>query len=70
MIERNFILSFSPGLSVIMAMTFSGEWIAIILLEFGVPYGAWIGVGIGVIVVFTVFAAVYTRLDSVYGDRL
>lgn len=69
-IERNFIVSFLLGLGVIMAMAVVGERLAIGLLEYGVPYGEWIGVAVGAIAVFIAFAAVYTRFDSVYGDRL
>ena len=69
-IERNFVVSFLLGLGVIMMMAFVGERLVIGLLEYGVPYGEWIGVGIGAIAVFIAFAAVYTRFDSVYGDRL
>lgn len=69
-IERNFVASFLLVLSVIMMMAFVGERLAIGLSEYGVPYGAWIGVGIGATAVFIAFAAVCTRSDSVYGDRL
>gem|GEM_PF-4981973 len=50
-----------------MMMVFVGERLAIGLLEYGVPYGEWIGVGVGAIAVFVAFAAVYTRFDSVRG---
>lgn len=53
-----------------MMMAFVGERLAIGLSEYGVPYGAWIGVGIGATAVFIAFAAVCIRSDSVYGDRL
>ena len=53
-----------------MMMAFVGEQLAIGLLEYGVPYGEWIGVGVEAITVFIAFAAVYTRFNSVYGDRL
>ncbi len=69
-IERDPVVSFLLGLGVIMMMAFVGEQLATVLLEYGVPYGEWIGVGVGAIAVFIAFAAVYTRFDSVYGDRL
>jgi tellurite resistance protein TehA-like permease len=61
-------VSFLPGLGVIMKMACVGEGVVLGLLEYGVPYGEWIGVGIGAIAVFIAFAAVYTRFDSVYGN--
>ena len=63
-------MSFPLGLGVIMMMAFVGEQLVIGLLEYSVPYGEWIGVGIGAITGFITFTAVYTRLNSVYGDRL
>jgi len=69
-IERNFAVRFLLGLGVIMTMAFVGERLAIVLLEYSVPYGEWIGVAVGAIAVFITFAAMYTRFDSVYGDRL
>jgi len=69
-IERYFVVRILLGLGVIMAMAFVGERLAIGLLEYGVPYGEWIGVAVGAITVFIIFSAVYTRFDSVYGDRL
>lgn len=69
-IERNFVVSFLLGLGVIMTMAFVGERLAIVLLEYSVPYGEWIGVTVGAIAVFITFAAMYTRFNSVYGDRV
>ncbi|ELZ10280.1 hypothetical protein [Natrialba aegyptia] len=69
-VERNFAVRFLLGFGVIMAMAVVGERLGIGLLEYGVPYGDWIGVAVGAIGVFIAFAAVYTRFDSVYEDRL
>lgn len=69
-IEQNFVVSFLLELGVIMMMAFVGEQLTIGLLEYGVSYGEWIGVGVEAITVFIAFAAVYTRFDSVYGDKL
>ncbi|MFP8954486.1 hypothetical protein ACLI4Z_16180 [Natrialbaceae archaeon A-arb3/5] len=68
-VERNFAVSFLLGLGVIMAMAFVGERLALVLLDYGVPYGDWIGVAVGTVLVFTAFTALYTRLDSIAGER-
>lgn len=64
-VERNFIVSFVLGLGVIMAMAFVGERIALVLLDYGIPYAEWIGVAIGIVVVFTAFVLLYSRYDRI-----
>ncbi|ELY40452.1 hypothetical protein C496_11403 [Natronorubrum tibetense GA33] len=64
-IERNFIVRFFVGLGVILMMAYVGEQLGLLLLAYGFPYGGWVGVAIGMIVVFIAFAAVYTLYCSI-----
>lgn len=65
-IEDNFGLSFILGFGVLFAMAFVGQAIGMLLLELGVPYARWIGVSIGIIVVFVAFVVLYRRYDAAH----
>lgn len=67
-VEDNFVVSFLLGLGVLLAMALVGQGIGLLLLALGVPYARWVGVAIGIAVVFTAFIVVYGRYDSMY-DR-
>lgn len=64
-VERNFVVQFFVGLAVILMMAYVGEQLGLLLLDYGFPYGGWVGVAIGMIVVFIAFAAVYTLYCSI-----
>lgn len=63
-IERNFVVRFFVGLGVILTMAYVGEQLGLLLLGYGYPYGGWIGVAIGMVVVFIAFSAMYTLYCS------
>jgi len=62
-VERNPITRFLFGLVVIAAMMVGGRIVGEGFLALGVPYGDWIGVGVGAVVVFVVVAVLYSRSE-------
>ena len=63
-IEDSFLASFFLGLGVLFAMAIVGEAIGTLFLDLGVPYARWVGVSVGIIVVFVAFVVLYRRYDS------
>ncbi|WP_049926181.1 hypothetical protein [Halopiger goleimassiliensis] len=63
-VERNFVLRFALGMAVFLTMAYVGKLFGRALLAYGVPYGDWIGVGVGAVAVFVVFSIGYTRLTA------
>jgi hypothetical protein len=62
-IEQNPLTRFVFGLLVIAAMMLGGRVVGEGFLALGVPYGDWIGVGVGAILVFVVVAVLYSRSE-------
>ncbi|MFC6615887.1 hypothetical protein ACFQAS_13180 [Halopenitus salinus] len=65
-VENNFITRFILGFAVIIAMMIGGRAVGGVLISADIPYGDWIGVAIGAIAVFGVFAVLYQRYDESY----
>jgi tetrahydromethanopterin S-methyltransferase subunit C len=61
-IEDTFVARLFLGLLVIAAMFAGGGALAQVLLALGVPFGDWIGAGVGALAVFLGFAVLYNRL--------
>jgi multidrug transporter EmrE-like cation transporter len=52
---------FLQGLAIFAAMSLGGLVVGSLLLELGVPYARWVGVGLGALAVFAVVAFLYQR---------
>ena len=63
-VEANFVTRFLLGTAVLLAMVLGGGAVGQLFLNRGVPYGDWLGTGLGMIVVFAVFAVLYQRYDA------
>ncbi|MDZ7730268.1 MAG: hypothetical protein U5K37_03975 [Natrialbaceae archaeon] len=63
-IEDNLITRFILGFAVILAMTVGGGAVGGALSALQVPYGAWVGVAFGALVVFAGFVGLYRRYDA------
>jgi hypothetical protein len=62
--EESFGSRFIIGLGVIVAMFAGGGAAGWALREAGVPYGAWVGAGVGALVAFVAFALLYSRYTA------
>ncbi|WP_254544021.1 hypothetical protein [Halomarina pelagica] len=65
-VEDNFVTRFLLGLAVIFAMMIGGGAIGGAFLSLGVPYGDWLGVAVGSVLVFVAFVVLYRRYDASY----
>ncbi|WP_254767669.1 hypothetical protein [Salinilacihabitans rarus] len=65
-VEENFVTRFALGFAVIFAMGIGGRAVAEVFTALDVPYGAWLGVAVGAVVVFAVCTALYRRYDASY----
>lgn len=63
-IEHNVVTRFLTGMTVLLTMSYGAKLLASLLVYYEFPYGAWVGIGIGHITVFMMFAAWYTRFGS------
>jgi len=63
-VERNFVTRFVLGLGVILAMMAAGGLTGQLFSTFEFPYATAVGVFIGALAAFVVFAAWYTRYDA------
>lgn len=67
-VENNFITRLILGFAVIVAMMIGGGAVGGLLMNAGIPYGDWIGVAVGAIVVLGVFVVLYQRYDASYNS--
>jgi opacity protein-like surface antigen len=63
-VERSLLARFLVGVAVVAAMTLVGGGLGTLLLSARVPYGDWIGVGVGAVATFAAFSAAYVRYDA------
>lgn len=68
-IERNFLTRFLVGLAVVFGMFLGGGALGWTFLSVGVPYGDWIGTGVGAVLAFAAFAVLYRRYDASFDAR-
>lgn len=68
-VEDNFVTRFLLGFAVIFAMMLGGQMVGKALVSFDIPYGRWIGVAVGAILVFVVFSGLYRRYDASYNTE-
>lgn len=66
-VEENFVTRFLLGMAVLLAMVLGGGAVGQFFQNAGVPYGDWLGAGLGMIVVFAVFTVLYRRYDAGFG---
>jgi hypothetical protein len=62
--EESFLGRFLLGFAVIAAMFAGGGAVGWTLREAGVPYGDWVGAGLGALAVFVAFAVLYSRYTA------
>lgn len=63
-VEDNFVTRFILGFAVVFAMLLGGGGGAWVLTSIGIPYGDWLGVAVGAVIVFLVFVVLYRRYDA------
>ena len=68
-VENNFVTRFILGFAVIFAMMIGGGAVGWAFSSIGIPYGDWLGVAIGAVVVFAVFAVLYRRYDASFDPQ-
>ena len=65
-VERNFVTRYILGFAVIFSMMLGGGAVGGAFQSMEIPYGGWIGVAIGAILVFIGFTILYDRYDAAY----
>jgi hypothetical protein len=65
-VDANFVTRFLLGFAVIAAMTVGGRAVGSAFVSVGIPYGEWLGVAVGAMLVFAVFAVLYRRYDAAF----
>ena len=63
-VEGNFVTRLLLGLATIMAMFVGGSAVGELLQDTPLPYGGWVGVALGAVLVFVGFTVLYRRYDS------
>lgn len=66
-VEENFVTRFLLGMAVLLAMVLGGGAVGQFFQNAGVPYGDWLGAGLGMIAVFAAFTVLYRRYDASFG---
>lgn len=68
-VEDNFVTRFILGFAVIFAMMIGGGAVAEAFSSIGIPFGDWVGVVIGAVVVFAAFVVLYRRYDAAFSPE-
>lgn len=68
-VEANFVTRYLLGFAVIVAMMLGGGAVGAAFRATEVPYGGWIGVTVGAVLVFVGFVVLYGRYDASYDDE-
>ncbi len=63
-VEENVVTRFILGFAVIFAMMLGAGALGSVLRDTAIPFGGWIGVLLGAVLVFIGFVVVYRRYDA------
>jgi hypothetical protein len=68
-VESSFLARFAVGFAVITGMFVGGGAVGALLQSASVPYGDWVGAGLGSVAVFVAFVVAYRRYDASFDSR-
>lgn len=68
-VERNFVTRYILGFAVIVAMMIGGGAVGSLLGSTSIPYGDFVGVASGAVIVFVGFVIVYRQYDRSYTEE-
>lgn len=68
-VEATFVGRFIVGLAVVFGMFATGGAVGALLQSTAVPYGDWVGVGLGAIAFFVAFVVAYRRYDASFDPQ-